>query len=446
MDTFQFTQALRYARAEDRVRDKAFRRHAHGLRAKFGVTDVKMAHDERPEFVNYIDLIRVEHGLDEALAELNRYRDVGLMPALFALTILQITRRSGDFGRSEELLKEASEDAPGDDYVQQQYLQSVLANGNLRQLTISLDQVLLRDMSRMNPANRLRYAELAASGGSWMHVTRLLSDKLDALPAGESQALLRARADLGTRYEASGSRGFAVYVINLFEDHRKLGLVRKLFGLMGVDVERHDAVNGRSLSNYVVDAALAANVSRVDFGQGAVACALSHIAIWEKIASGGNAHALVLEDDAAPYSWRGIRSLVSGAGDFDILYVNDRMSSIHTGVIDLGIRDIWKVLEAWPQGRQGWGMDGYILSKRGAEKLLQAVYHDKISGHVDHQVGAYGIVKGATPLNSTQAFGLSIRGAAESKIFVKAVALNFPLTTQLNFGYSSIRTVSRDAR
>lgn len=446
MDTFQFTQALRYAKAEHRVKDKGFLDHAQGLQAKFGVLDVKSAHDARTEFVNYIDLVRLENGLGDALAELTRYRNGGLMPALLALTILQITRRSGDFDRSEELLREASEDFPGDDYVLQQYLQSTLANGNLRQLTISLDQVLLRDLSRMNPVNRCRYAELAASGGSWMHVSRLLSDMVTEAPVGEATALLRARANMGTRYEDSESGDFATYVINLVEDQRKLQLVRKLFGRMGVNVKRHDAVDGRSLSKYIVDATLASNVSRVDFGQGAVACALSHVALWEKIAAGEDAHALVLEDDAAPYSWRVIPDLVSTAGDFDIFYVNDRMSSIHTGVIDLGTRDIWEVLRTWPQGRQGWGMDGYILSRQGAEKLLQAVYHDKIIGHVDHQVGSYGVIMDATPLSHAQTFGSSLRQGLKSDIVMKAVALNFPLTTQLNFGYSSIRTVSRDAQ
>lgn len=446
MDTFEFTEALRYGTPESRLDNKDYYSYARTLQKKFEAINVSLAHVERPEFVNYIDFIKLEKGLKEALAELNRYRDRGLMPALLALTILQITRRSGDFARSEELLKEASEDYPADDYVLQQYLQSSLANGNLRQLTVSLDQVLLRDLSRMNHVNMNRYAELAATAGSWTHVSRLLSNTATANPVGHATALLRARYDLGVQYEDNESAGFPAYVVNLFEDKRKLQLVRKLFGGMGIEVRRHDALNGRALSRYVVDATLASNVSRVNFGQGAVACALSHVATWEKIAEGEDAHTLVLEDDAAPYSWRGIQSLVLAAGDFDILYVNDRMSSIHTGRIDLGFSDIWGVLRAWPQGRQGWGMDGYILSRTGAEKLLQAVCLDKIIGHIDHQVGAYGVMSEATPLSQTQTFGVALRRGLKSNILMNAIALNFPLTTQLNFGYSSIRTVSRDAR
>lgn len=122
MDTYQFTQALRYEKVHQRSENGDFQKHANGLRLKFGGLDVKAAHTERPEFVNYVDLIRTEQGFEEALTELNRYKDRGLLPALFALSILQITRRSGDFGRSEDLLRDAAEEFPRDDYVLQQYL------------------------------------------------------------------------------------------------------------------------------------------------------------------------------------------------------------------------------------------------------------------------------------------------------------------------------------
>ncbi len=113
-----------------------------------------------------------------------------------------------------------------------------------------------------------------------------------------------------------------------------------------------------------------------------IAIALSHIAVWERIAAGDSDFSLILEDDA--YFRRGFcRDLDEAWSDlvwnraerfaFDLLYVSYK--EVKTGKRFVPIsRSLFKPLGGL------WHLSGYVLSRPGARKLLNAL---PVRGPVD---------------------------------------------------------------
>lgn len=106
-----------------------------------------------------------------------------------------------------------------------------------------------------------------------------------------------------------------------------------------------------------------------------VAVALSHIAVWERVAAGDSDYSLILEDDT--YFRRGFcRDLDEAWSDlvwsraerpaFDLLYVSYK--EVKTGKRFVPISDsLFKPLGGL------WCLSGYVLSRPGARKLLDAL-------------------------------------------------------------------------
>jgi GR25 family glycosyltransferase involved in LPS biosynthesis len=113
-----------------------------------------------------------------------------------------------------------------------------------------------------------------------------------------------------------------------------------------------------------------------------IAIALSHIAVWERIAAGDSDYSLILEDDT--YFRRGFcRDLDQAWSDlvwnraerpaFDLLYVSYK--EVKTGKRFVPISgSLFKPLGGL------WHLSGYVLSRRGARKLLDAL---PVCGPVD---------------------------------------------------------------
>jgi len=113
-----------------------------------------------------------------------------------------------------------------------------------------------------------------------------------------------------------------------------------------------------------------------------IAVALSHIAIWEKIAAGKEKYALVLEDDIcfshrfSSYVgkiWKELIELRSGSTLFDILYLSYKE-------VDQGAEKTLVTENVFQLFRGVWFLSGYVLSKRGAERLLSQL---PVRGPVD---------------------------------------------------------------
>lgn len=111
----------------------------------------------------------------------------------------------------------------------------------------------------------------------------------------------------------------------------------------------------------------------IDMSKQEIAVALSHIKVWKKIASGAEPYALVIEDDICLHpkfcnlmesSWNEIKNKEKGSDLFDILFVSFKE-------VDLGAEKTKYTNNTFQLFRGIWYMSGYVLSKEGANKLIE---------------------------------------------------------------------------
>lgn len=119
---------------------------------------------------------------------------------------------------------------------------------------------------------------------------------------------------------------------------------------------------------------------------------MAHVLAWETIAAGEGA-GLIVEDDVRP---AGLQRLLNAAipNDCELLFINARMADAHAERGDLAVVPAATVLpHRLPLGaaKAAPGGDGYLLTPRGAKKLLRAVLQDGFEGHVDWRLLRYGI-------------------------------------------------------
>ncbi len=138
---------------------------------------------------------------------------------------------------------------------------------------------------------------------------------------------------------------------------------------------------------------------RIEMSSQEVAVACSHIDVWKRIASGQHAYAMVVEDDVwfhhrfarvVDQGWAELRAAECNAPFFDILYVSYKE-------VEYGAEKVQVSPSLFSPFRGLWCLSGYVLSRSGAQKLLQLL---PVRGPVDlwmnHQFGelkVYGTVK-----------------------------------------------------
>jgi GR25 family glycosyltransferase involved in LPS biosynthesis len=106
-----------------------------------------------------------------------------------------------------------------------------------------------------------------------------------------------------------------------------------------------------------------------------VAVARSHIEVWKEIAKGVEENTLVLEDDVwfhpsfarhLDTAWKEIASMGNSLASFDLLYVSYKEAT-HGAPKTFVSENVFR------PDRGLWYLSGYILSRRGAEKLLRSL-------------------------------------------------------------------------
>ena len=111
---------------------------------------------------------------------------------------------------------------------------------------------------------------------------------------------------------------------------------------------------------------------RIQMTRQEVAVALSHIAVWKRIASGEHSYTLVLEDDVCfrrdfaqftDQAWEDLRDAHEHSPPFDMLYLSYK--EVKTRALKYDISDF-----VFRPYRGLWFLSGYVLSKSGARKLL----------------------------------------------------------------------------
>lgn len=296
-------------------------------------------------------------------------------------------------------------------------------------------------------AGKIEKIEILCNLSEWAcvaeHVNKIDGNKLN-------KGLYSRFLMVGKRLEKSGfirsDISARVFCLNLVDDLRKRKIVESVYSKLEAKIEFQEAVNGSLLEEKEV----ALNNPNGKFWSqlGAIGCFLSHIDAIRKVANGSLENALIIEDDGLPYYRFNDEDVEKAIEGNDIVFINNRMSSLVCGQVEYnGMTTVVERLSMLPDIRKGWGGDGYIISKIGAQKILENFSVDKIIGHFDGQLGSYCVERDASigtknkALNIAEIFGKKFKGP---NVLV-GKTLNFPMVHTVNFSVSSRNIVSQKA-
>lgn len=226
--------------------------------------------------------------------------------------------------------------------------------------------------------------------------------------------------------------------VSLPADHTRFETSRKLFDKSGIASEKVVGVMGSA-----VPMTGRLQCARYDIGGGEFGCFMSHVAAWEKVLE-MNRPMLVLEDDAAPAFPFSLPDIISSLPeDAELAFVNDRScayldTSIHSGKF-LPVM----AMQSDRLGRANLlGSDGYILTPRGADRLL-AIYRTAgmclpldwqlfVSSYEGHFANGVFSSERTRPI-----FDATLRHGT-----VKGYALSRPVVRSVDLDYSPLRANS----
>jgi GR25 family glycosyltransferase involved in LPS biosynthesis len=112
---------------------------------------------------------------------------------------------------------------------------------------------------------------------------------------------------------------------------------------------------------------------KIQMSRQEIAVSLSHVKTWEKVASGNDDYVLILEDDVCfklgfsryvEKIWAELKDCEGSSPLFDILYLSYRE-------VDCGAEKTLITKNTFRLFRGVWFLSGYVLSKRGAKRLLE---------------------------------------------------------------------------
>lgn len=123
-----------------------------------------------------------------------------------------------------------------------------------------------------------------------------------------------------------------------------------------------------------------------DVKPGAIGCFLSHRRAWEEVVRGDAPMVLICEDDM---SFRETPERLTVAavalGEFDILFANDRLAAWagDAGAVVPLPEAVRRIAASGAPPSRAPGADCYLLTRRGAERLLEITARDRIVCGVD---------------------------------------------------------------
>ncbi len=292
-----------------------------------------------------------------------------------------------------------------------EYGQTLIKFSRLEELKRSVSEVLPSAAGRSRgaaapqasePSAFMAVLNLLAAAGEWEAASNCLDLFKAAFPeAGECglTRLMRHRTEVSLAHRKDSVDPPPAFMITLDPASPRYRCCSDLVRRTGLEVRPFAGVNGRGLPRE-----LALHLAggrhfpgRRDEDRGHLGCTISHLALLEHFLGTGRPFALVLEEDAIPYYRFNFDDLapVLERGH-EVVYCNYRRSLVNLPANVAGYRPVpadrtMAVEELLRLDYEAYGGDGYIVSRRGAEKLLEAHRRDGLIDYWDVQMLAYGL-------------------------------------------------------
>lgn len=148
---------------------------------------------------------------------------------------------------------------------------------------------------------------------------------------------------------------------------------------------------------------------------GAIGCSLSHYEVWKKFLETNSGHCLVLEDDAQIPVGLADMILAVAPPDFDVWSLSYRLYDPTL----LPFQDKWKTPVNF------WGTAAYIISRRGAERMMNGFF--PIECHLDRYMCIKALLGGIRLVVNTDVKTYTLRQGTDIQLNQCALC-NYPDT------------------
>lgn len=288
-----------------------------------------------------------------------------------------------------------------------------------------------------------QWARILLGCGLWDSAVRFI-EKIDSNLDLRSQYSMRAES-----FEGEAQFPYPSRFIGLEAEQRKTELTDKVLSFGGISAQNIKGVDARDLPAN----ALSILSGKVSNGRnvtpGAIGCALSHMKVLEDVARSDFEICLVMEDDSAPFiHWSFLAAPIEQAANYDLVFVNQRMSFVNRGKIPeiAELLPTWQVLGERPFDSGGVGTDGYLVTPKGARKLLQFLALDGVQGHIDWQIAAYACSGEGHKSDVTTLSQEKVLASGEflhKGHSINAACFSVPLICESSHGASTVKEVSK---
>lgn len=363
-----------------------------------------------------------------------------------ALPMNNIGVRENNYQLAVSLMKQLYDEFHSDGFVALTYAQALAGAGDFSEMDAVSEYTRHsgrttdweKDQWTNLMLNNLRFDEAA----SW----------ISYLPEDSSLFDL-ASARLGSFLEGGGTLPIEASVISLHREDRKWNLSNPALLRGGIQNRRFKATDGRELPYFALTH-LGNSPETVEIhGAGAIATAMSHLSVLEQFLLSGADHHLVLEDDSFPFFHSALfTETIEECSNLDLLWVNERTSLQFRSneLREIETRYPWGMLGARSSVLNGIGADGYIISRNGAEKVLQLFDDHKIASHYDAQLMSYcaastttnDMSRGQLAVYNTQ----QLLGIDPGVSLIESACLTVPMIWANSHGSSDTTNVSRQRK
>lgn len=171
-----------------------------------------------------------------------------------------------------------------------------------------------------------------------------------------------------------------VAVVSLIDEHERRQHIDSLFDAYNLDFNYFNAINKSQVEDTLQKHGLSVRSERMSAGE--VACYLSHYCLWQQVIEHKLPYLMVFEDDI--YFSKSAKTLLNNLdwlpNGFDVI----KLETMHGRVmINKGI-DIMLDHKLCHMKSSHMGMAGYIISQKGAKKLVTMIQRLGLDRPVDH--------------------------------------------------------------
>lgn len=169
-------------------------------------------------------------------------------------------------------------------------------------------------------------------------------------------------------------------VVSLINQHERRQHIDSLFDEHNINFRYFNAINKQQSNEVLQKYALKVRSQKISEGE--IACYLSHYCLWKQVVQQDLPYLMVFEDDI--YFSENTEHLLNNLdwlpGDFDVVKLETMYCRV---MIDKGI-DLTSKHKLCQMRSSHMGMAGYIISQKGAKKLLAMTQELGVDRPVDH--------------------------------------------------------------